>query len=97
MSQRNFPRLRPRTRRFSNGLEALFEVTQRQWGRRDPVPTTNFSAPAGPCWTRVAHEHQCEGWLEGYLLTGTDGIFNCLRAFIHIIDSMFKQHAKWLR
>ena len=42
-------------------------------------------------------EHQCEGWLEGYLLTGRHGLFNCYEAFIHIIDSMFNQHAKWLK
>ena len=45
----------------------------------------------------VLSEHQCEGWLEGYLLTGRHGLFNCYEAFIHIVDSMFNQHAKWLK
>ena len=79
---------------LSNGLEALFEVTQRQWDAATE-PTDEFLAPAGRVMEMLS-EHQCEGWLEGYLLTGRHGLFNCYEAFIHIIDSMFNQHAKWL-
>ncbi len=57
---------------------------------------TNFSRPTGRVMEMLS-EHQCEGWLEGYLLTGRHGLFNCYEAFIHIIDSMFNQHAKWLK
>jgi len=80
---------------LSNGLEAVFEVTNRQWlaeTRKDD----QFLAPQGQVM-EVLSEHQCEGWLEGYLLTGRHGIFNCYEAFIHIVDSMFNQHAKWLK
>jgi xylulose-5-phosphate/fructose-6-phosphate phosphoketolase len=80
---------------LSNGLEALFEVTNRQWNaetRKDD----QFLAPSGQVMEMLS-EHQCEGWLEGYLLTGRHGLFNCYEAFIHIIDSMFNQHAKWLK
>ncbi|MEO6407864.1 MAG: phosphoketolase family protein, partial [Burkholderiaceae bacterium] len=80
---------------ISNGLAALFEVTQRQW---DAATQANdeFLAPSGRVMEMLS-EHQCEGWLEGYLLTGRHGLFNCYEAFIHIIDSMFNQHAKWLK
>lgn len=81
---------------LSNGLEALFEVTRRQWDA-STVETDEFLAPAGRVLDSMLSEHQCEGWLEGYLLTGRHGIFNCYEAFIHIIDSMFNQHAKWLK
>ncbi|WP_426370290.1 phosphoketolase family protein [Pseudocolwellia sp. HL-MZ7] len=80
---------------LSNGLGALFETTRRQWN----LPTYHndqFLAPSGRVLEMLS-EHQCEGWLEGYLLTGRHGIFNCYEAFIHIIDSMFNQHAKWLK
>jgi phosphoketolase len=60
------------------------------------VPNDEFLAPAGRVMEMLS-EHQCEGWLEGYLLTGRHGLFNCYEAFIHIVDSMFNQHAKWLK
>ncbi|MEO5819773.1 MAG: phosphoketolase family protein [Vicinamibacteraceae bacterium] len=81
---------------ISNGLGALFEATNRQW---DAVTETTdeFLAPAGRVLDSMLSEHQCQGWLEGYLLTGRHGLFNCYEAFVHIIDSMFNQHAKWLK
>ena len=79
---------------ISNGLGALFETTMRQWDAAIE-PNDEFLAPTGRVMEMLS-EHQCEGWLEGYLLTGRHGIFNCYEAFIHIIDSMFNQHAKWL-
>ena len=92
--QRNFRVFGP-DETLSNGLEALFEVTQRQWDAAT-VPNDEFLAPAGRVMEMLS-EHQCEGWLEGYLLTGRHGLFNCYEAFIHIVDSMFNQHAKWLK
>jgi xylulose-5-phosphate/fructose-6-phosphate phosphoketolase len=80
---------------LSNGLEALFEVTTRQW-EGATAPNDEFLAPTGRVMEMLS-EHQCEGWLEGYLLTGRHGIFNCYEAFIHIVGSMFNQHAKWLK
>jgi len=80
---------------LSNGLEAIFETTARQWDAAT-VPTDEFLAPAGRVMEMLS-EHQCEGWIEGYLLTGRHGLFNCYEAFIHIVDSMFNQHAKWLK
>lgn len=80
---------------ISNGLEALFETTNRQWNM-DTYRNDEYLAPSGRV-VEMLSEHQCEGWLEGYLLTGRHGIFNCYEAFIHIIDSMFNQHAKWLK
>ena len=80
---------------LSNGLEAVFEVTDRQWGAEIAVNDA-FLAPSGRVLEMLS-EHQCEGWLEGYLLTGRHGLFNCYEAFVHIIDSMFNQHAKWLK
>ncbi len=80
---------------LSNGLEAIFEVTARQWDAAT-VPNDEFLAPTGRVMEMLS-EHQCEGWLEGYLLTGRHGLFPCYEAFIHIIDSMFNQHAKWLK
>jgi xylulose-5-phosphate/fructose-6-phosphate phosphoketolase len=79
----------------SNGLAAVFETTRRQW---DAATEANdeFLAPTGRVMEMLS-EHQCEGWLEGYLLTGRHGLFNCYEAFIHIVDSMFNQHAKWLK
>ncbi len=92
--QRNFRVFGP-DETLSNGLEALFEVTSRQWdGITEPYDVS--LAPAGRVLEMLS-EHQCEGWLEGYLLTGRHGVFNCYEAFIHIIDSMFNQHAKWLK
>jgi len=80
---------------ISNGLEAVFQATARQW-EASTVPADESLAPAGRVM-EVLSEHQCEGWLEGYLLTGRHGLFNCYEAFIHIVDSMFNQHAKWLK
>ena len=79
----------------SNRLQAAFEVTARQW-MAERLPTDEHLAPEGRVM-EVLSEHQCQGWLEGYLLTGRHGLFNCYEAFIHIIDSMFNQHAKWLK
>ena len=73
----------------------MFEVTDRQF-EGEILPTDEHQAPEGRVM-EVLSEHQCEGWLEGYLLTGRHGLFNCYEAFIHIIDSMFNQHAKWLK
>ena len=79
----------------SNRLGALFEVTDRQWVA-DIEPDDDHLSHTGRVM-EVLSEHLCEGWLEGYLLTGRHGVFNCYEAFIHIIDSMFNQHAKWLK
>jgi len=80
---------------LSNRLNAVFEVTNRQWEAKT-TKNDEFLASEGRVM-EVLSEHQCEGWLEGYLLTGRHGLFNCYEAFIHIIDSMFNQHAKWLK
>jgi len=80
---------------ISNGLEAVFEVTNRQW-QAATLPGDQYLARVGSV-VEMLSEHQCEGWLEGYLLTGRHGLFNCYEAFIHIVDSMFNQHAKWLK
>jgi xylulose-5-phosphate/fructose-6-phosphate phosphoketolase len=80
---------------LSNRLDAIFEVTNRQW-EAQRIKIDEFLAPSGRVM-EVLSEHQCEGWLEGYLLTGRHGVFNCYEAFIHIVDSMFNQHAKWLK
>ena len=80
---------------ISNGLEAVFEAGNRQW-LADTLSEDEFLARSGPVMEMLS-EHQCEGWLEGYLLTGRHGLFNCYEAFIHIVDSMFNQHAKWLK
>ncbi len=79
----------------SNRLSAVFEVTDRTWNA-EFVPGDDNLAPTGRVM-EVLSEHLCQGWLEGYLLTGRHGLFNCYEAFIHIIDSMFNQHAKWLK
>lgn len=80
----------------SNLLGAVFDVTSRQWDAR-MVEDDEFLAPTGGVLDSMLSEHQCEGWLEGYLLTGRHGLFNSYEAFIRIIDSMFTQHAKWLK
>ena len=80
---------------LSNRLGAVFEATNRQW-EGQTTKTDEFLAPSGRVM-EVLSEHQCEGWLEGYLLTGRHGLFNSYEAFIHIVDSMFNQHAKWLK
>ena len=92
--QRNFRIFGP-DETLSNGLEAVFETTNRQW-LAATVPNDQFLAPTGRVMEMLS-EHQCEGWLEGYLLTGRHGLFNCYEAFVHIVDSMFNQHAKWLK
>ncbi len=93
-SQRNFRVFGP-DETLSNGLEALFDVTKRQWDA-STQPNDQYLARSGRVMEMLS-EHQCEGWLEGYLLTGRHGVFNCYEAFIHIVDSMFNQHAKWLK
>jgi xylulose-5-phosphate/fructose-6-phosphate phosphoketolase len=79
----------------SNRLGDVFTVTTRAWDA-ETEPTDEGLAVDGRVM-EVLSEHQCQGWLEGYLLTGRHGLFNCYEAFIHIIDSMFNQHAKWLK
>ncbi len=79
----------------SNRLNALFEVTNRELIAR--IEPTDEHVSFDGRVMEVLSEHMCEGWLEGYLLTGRHGLFNCYEAFIHIIDSMFNQHAKWLK
>ena len=101
---RDVVRLNQQTRNFrifgpdetaSNRLADVFDATERQW-MADVIPGDDHLAPDGRVM-EVLSEHQCEGWLEGYLLTGRHGLFNSYEAFIHIIDSMFNQHAKWLK
>lgn len=79
----------------SNRLDAIFEVTDRVW-MEQLKPYDVHLAPEGRVM-EVLSEHCCQGWLEGYLLTGRHGLFSCYEAFIHIVDSMFNQHAKWLK
>jgi xylulose-5-phosphate/fructose-6-phosphate phosphoketolase len=79
----------------SNRLTAVFEATDRTW-QAELLPTDENLAPDGRVM-EVLSEHLCQGWLEGYLLTGRHGLFNCYEAFIHLVDSMFNQHAKWLK
>jgi len=79
----------------SNRLSAVFEATDRTWNATT-LPGDDHLAPDGRVM-EVLSEHLCQGWLEGYLLTGRHGLFNCYEAFIHIIDSMVNQHAKWLK
>ena len=92
--QRNFRVFGP-DETLSNGLGALFEVTDRQWMAATAANDESL-ARTGRVMEMLS-EHQCQGWLEGYLLTGRHGLFNCYEAFVHIIDSMFNQHAKWLK
>lgn len=79
----------------SNRLDALFQATDRTFNAKI-YPTDDHLSPDGRVM-EVLSEHLCQGWLEGYLLTGRHGLFSCYEAFIHIIDSMFNQHAKWLK
>ena len=79
----------------SNRLSALFETTERQWMAKT-LPEDEHLATDGRVM-EILSEHTCQGWLEGYLLTGRHGFFSCYEAFIHIVDSMFNQHAKWLK
>ncbi len=92
--QRNFRIFGP-DETLSNRLDHVFEATNRQWNG-ETQPEDEFLRAEGRVM-EVLSEHQCEGWLEGYLLTGRHGLFNSYEAFIHIIDSMFNQHAKWLK
>jgi xylulose-5-phosphate/fructose-6-phosphate phosphoketolase len=79
----------------SNRLGAILEVTDKAWVAQT-LPVDEGLAPGGRVMEMLS-EHQCQGWLEGYLLTGRHGVFDCYEAFIHIVDSMFNQHAKWLK
>jgi xylulose-5-phosphate/fructose-6-phosphate phosphoketolase len=79
----------------SNRLSAVFETTDRAW-MAETLPEDDHLSPDGRVM-EILSEHTCEGWLEGYLLTGRHGLFSCYEAFIHIVDSMFNQHAKWLK
>jgi len=79
----------------SNRLDDVFSVTDRAWDA-ETLPTDDHLAPDGRVM-EILSEHTCQGWLEGYLLTGRHGLFACYEAFIHIVDSMFNQHAKWLK
>ena len=93
-AQRNFRIFGP-DETMSNRLDRVFEASDRQW-EATTVPGDVFLNRDGRVM-EVLSEHQCEGWLEGYLLTGRHGLFNSYEAFIHIVDSMFNQHAKWLK
>ena len=79
----------------SNRLDAVFEAADRVWTARI-LASDDHLTPDGRVM-EVLSEHMCQGWLEGYLLTGRHGFFSCYEAFIHIVDSMFDQHAKWLK
>ncbi len=79
----------------SNRLQSVLEATDKQWNA-ERLPVDEHLAPEGQLMEMLS-EHQCQGWLEGYILTGRHGLFNCYEAFIHIVDSMFNQHAKWLK
>jgi xylulose-5-phosphate/fructose-6-phosphate phosphoketolase len=79
----------------SNRLGAVFDATDRTW-MAQRLPSDDHLSPDGRVM-EILSEHMCQGWLEGYLLTGRHGLFNCYEAFIHIVDSMFNQHAKWLK
>ena len=92
LDQRNFRLFRP-DENNSNHWQDVLEVTNRAWAA-EAFPYDDHLAPDGRVMEMLS-EHQCQGWLEGYLLTGRHGFFSCYEAFIHIIDSMFNQHAKW--
>lgn len=81
---------------LSNRLNAVFEATRRQWDG-ELHENDEFLAPTGRVMDSMLSEHQCEGWLEGYLLTGRHGLFHSYEAFIRIVDSMLTQHAKWIK
>ena len=93
-NQRNFRVMGP-DETASNRLGALFEVTNRTW-MAETLPEDDHLSPDGRVM-EILSEHTCQGWLEGYLLTGRHGLFSCYEAFIHIVDSMFNQHAKWIK
>ena len=101
---REVMRLSEQTRNFrivgpdetaSNRLDAVFDVTDRTW--TEPLIAEDVHLSPDGRVMEVLSEHLCQGWLEGYLLTGRHGLFSCYEAFIHIVDSMFNQHAKWLK
>lgn len=94
MDSRNFRVFGP-DETASNRLNAIFEVTDRTW-MGEIIPDDDHLSPDGRVM-EILSEHTCQGWLEGYLLTGRHGFFSCYEAFIHIVDSMFNQHAKWLK
>ena len=94
MDERNFRVMGP-DETASNRLSAIFEVTDRIW-MAETIPEDDHLSPDGRVM-EILSEHTCQGWLEGYILTGRHGFFSCYEAFIHIIDSMFNQHAKWLK
>jgi xylulose-5-phosphate/fructose-6-phosphate phosphoketolase len=94
MERRNFRVFGP-DETASNRLSALYEVTNKTW-MGDTIPDDEYLSPDGRVM-EILSEHTCQGWLEGYLLTGRHGFFSCYEAFIHIVDSMFNQHAKWLK
>ncbi len=94
MDERNFRVMGP-DETASNRLSSLFEVTNRTWMAETQAGDSHLS-PNGRVM-EILSEHTCQGWLEGYLLTGRHGFFSCYEAFIHIVDSMFNQHAKWLK
>ena len=79
----------------SNRLDAVYDVTAKAW--QLPTVDTDIGLAADGRVMEVLSEHLCQGWLEGYLLTGRHGLFSCYEAFVHIVDSMFNQHAKWLK
>ncbi len=81
----------------SNRLQAVYEATDKQWNAEFDSPEVDDHLARVGRVVEMLSENQCQGWLEGYLLTGRHGMFNCYEAFIHIIDSMFNQHAKWLK
>jgi xylulose-5-phosphate/fructose-6-phosphate phosphoketolase len=94
MDNRNFRVMGP-DETASNRLDALFDVTKRKWMAEILPEDVNLSRDGRVM--EILSEHTCQGWLEGYLLTGRHGLFSCYEAFIHIVDSMFNQHAKWLK
>ncbi|GJL77438.1 MAG: putative phosphoketolase [Nitrospinaceae bacterium] len=94
LDHRNFRVMGP-DETASNRLNALFEVTERTWMAKT-LPEDEQLSPDGRVM-EILSEHTCQGWLEGYLLTGRHGLFSCYEAFIHIVDSMFNQHAKWIK
>ncbi|MDR3689057.1 MAG: phosphoketolase family protein [Fimbriimonas sp.] len=95
LSERNFRIFGP-DETASNRLEAVLQVTGRTWNSQTEPDDDESLSPDGRVM-EILSEHNCQGWLEGYLLTGRHGFFSCYEAFIHIIDSMFNQHAKWLK
>jgi xylulose-5-phosphate/fructose-6-phosphate phosphoketolase len=94
MESRNFRLFSP-DENNSNRWQDVLEVTNRAWNA-EILPYDDHLAPGGRVMEMLS-EHQCQGWLEGYLLTGRHGFFSCYEAFIHLVDSMFNQHAKWLK